>query len=107
MQSVCGAADRGRTGTIGEDRGILSPLRLPIPPQRQEFIVVFHYIITAKTCQAINGFFAKNKIFGVYSPYIAPISIGSHLPFPVVCGVIFSNCRRLRSLKTLRVPRRL
>ena len=29
-----GAAGRGRTGTIGEDRGILSPLRLPIPPQR-------------------------------------------------------------------------
>ena len=32
--SYCGAAGRGRTGTIGEDRGILSPLRLPIPPQR-------------------------------------------------------------------------
>ena len=30
MQSVCGAADRGRTGTIGEDRGILSPFSLTI-----------------------------------------------------------------------------
>ena len=29
-----GAGDRGRTGTIGEDRGILSPVRLPIPPHR-------------------------------------------------------------------------
>ena len=31
-----GAGDRGRTGTIGKDRGILSPVRLPIPPHRQE-----------------------------------------------------------------------
>ena len=29
-----GAGDRGRTGTIGKDRGILSPVRLPIPPLR-------------------------------------------------------------------------
>ena len=29
-----GAGDRGRTGTIGKDRGILSPVRLPIPPFR-------------------------------------------------------------------------
>ena len=29
-----GAEDRGRTGTIGKDRGILSPVRLPIPPLR-------------------------------------------------------------------------
>ena len=31
-----GAGDRGRTGTIGEDRGILSPVRLPIPPHRRQ-----------------------------------------------------------------------
>ena len=30
-----GAGDRGRTGTIGKDRGILSPVRLPIPPPRR------------------------------------------------------------------------
>ncbi len=29
-----GAEDRGRTGTIGKDRRILSPVRLPIPPLR-------------------------------------------------------------------------
>ncbi len=29
-----GAGDRGRTGTIGKDRRILSPVRLPIPPLR-------------------------------------------------------------------------
>ena len=30
-----GAGDRGRTGTIGKDRRILSPVRLPIPPFRR------------------------------------------------------------------------
>ena len=34
--TLIGAGDRGRTGTIGEDRGILSPVRLPIPPHRQK-----------------------------------------------------------------------
>ena len=33
-QSYDGAGDRGRTGTIGKDRRILSPVRLPIPPLR-------------------------------------------------------------------------
>ena len=33
-----GAGDRGRTGTIGKDRGILSPVRLPIPPPRQNWL---------------------------------------------------------------------
>ena len=33
---LVGAGDRGRTDTIGEDRGILSPVRLPIPPLRQK-----------------------------------------------------------------------
>ena len=33
-----GAGDRGRTGTIGKDRRILSPVRLPIPPLRQNII---------------------------------------------------------------------
>ncbi len=30
-----GAEDRGRTGTVGKDHGILSPACLPIPPLRQ------------------------------------------------------------------------
>ncbi len=34
-----GAADRNRTGTPVAQRGILSPLRLPIPPQRHETFV--------------------------------------------------------------------
>ena len=34
--SIIGAGDRGRTGTIGKDRRILSPVRLPIPPLRQK-----------------------------------------------------------------------
>ena len=33
---LLGAGDRGRTGTIGKDRRILSPVRLPIPPLRQK-----------------------------------------------------------------------
>ena len=32
-----GAGDRGRTGTIGKDRRILSPVRLPIPPLRRTY----------------------------------------------------------------------
>ena len=46
--SYCGAAGRGRTGTIGEDRGILSPLRLPIPPQRHitlDIIPLYNVIV--------------------------------------------------------------
>ena len=35
IQPFDGAGDRGRTGTIGKDRRILSPVRLPIPPLRQ------------------------------------------------------------------------
>ena len=35
INKVIGAGDRGRTGTIGKDRRILSPVRLPIPPLRQ------------------------------------------------------------------------
>ena len=31
-----GAGNRGRTGTIGKDRRILSPVRLPIPPLRHK-----------------------------------------------------------------------
>ena len=34
---LIGAEDRGRTGTIGKDHGILSPACLPIPPLRQAF----------------------------------------------------------------------
>ena len=33
-KAIDGAGDRGRTGTIGKDRRILSPVRLPIPPLR-------------------------------------------------------------------------
>ncbi len=32
---IHGAGNRGRTGTIDKDRGILSPVRLPIPPPRR------------------------------------------------------------------------
>ena len=34
-----GAGDRGRTGTIGKDRGILSPVRLPVPPLRHSIFL--------------------------------------------------------------------
>ena len=33
-----GAGDRARTGTIGKNRRILSPVRLPIPPLRQHWL---------------------------------------------------------------------
>ena len=33
---LLGAGDRNRTGTVFEDRRILSPVRLPVPPLRQE-----------------------------------------------------------------------
>ena len=33
-----GAEDRNRTGTNLTIRGILSPLRLPVPPPRQVYI---------------------------------------------------------------------
>ena len=32
-----GAEDRNRTGTVVSNRGILSPVRLPVPPPRQIF----------------------------------------------------------------------
>ena len=32
-----GAEDRNRTGTVVSNRGILSPVRLPVPPPRQEY----------------------------------------------------------------------
>ena len=35
-ESSCGAEDRNRTGTNLTIRGILSPLRLPVPPPRQK-----------------------------------------------------------------------
>ena len=35
---LVGAEDRNRTGTILTNRGILSPLRLPVPPPRHENI---------------------------------------------------------------------
>ena len=35
---LLGAANRDRTGTVYYHRGILSPLRLPIPPQRQALL---------------------------------------------------------------------
>ena len=34
IKFISGAGDRGRTGTVCEDRRILSPVRLPIPPLR-------------------------------------------------------------------------
>ena len=35
IHTLIGAEDRNRTGTIFEDRRILSPVRLPVPPPRQ------------------------------------------------------------------------
>ena len=35
MPRSSGAEDRNRTGTVVSNRGILSPLRLPVPPPRQ------------------------------------------------------------------------
>ncbi len=37
--SLDGARGRGRTGTRGKPRGILSPVRLPIPPPGHEFFL--------------------------------------------------------------------
>ena len=37
---ITGAEDRNRTGTIFEDRRILSPVRLPVPPLRHILILV-------------------------------------------------------------------
>ncbi len=36
--TTLGAGDRNRTGTRLNSRGILSPLRLPIPPPRQKYL---------------------------------------------------------------------
>lgn len=33
-----GAEDRNRTGTVVSNRGILSPVRLPVPPPRQQLM---------------------------------------------------------------------
>ena len=35
---VIGAEDRNRTGTVITNRGILSPVRLPVPPPRQQLM---------------------------------------------------------------------
>jgi hypothetical protein len=47
---VGGAWDRHRTGTEGDPRGILSPLRLPIPPPRRHpFIIGIYRHVNRKT----------------------------------------------------------
>ena len=51
---IYGAADRNRTGTGVAPRGILSPLRLPIPPQRRVATVYEENIIET------NRFVKKN-----------------------------------------------
>ncbi len=38
--AITGAEDRNRTGTIVEDRRILSPVRLPVPPLRHILILL-------------------------------------------------------------------
>ena len=43
-----GAGDRGRTGTIGKDRRILSPVRLPIPPLRRTLILSAFVILAPR-----------------------------------------------------------
>ena len=35
IDTIGGAEDRNRTGTVVSNRRILSPLRLPVPPPRQ------------------------------------------------------------------------
>ncbi len=35
---IFGAEDRNRTGTVVSNRGILSPVRLPVPPPRQQLM---------------------------------------------------------------------
>ena len=37
IDTIGGAEDRNRTGTVVSNRRILSPLRLPVPPPRQQF----------------------------------------------------------------------
>ena len=47
---VIGAEDRNRTGTVITNRGILSPVRLPVPPprhysllcSRREHLICYH-----------------------------------------------------------------
>ncbi len=43
-----GAEDRNRTGTIFEDRRILSPVRLPVPPLRHILMLVPGQIFYSK-----------------------------------------------------------
>ena len=38
---VIGAEDRNRTGTVITNRGILSPVRLPVPPPRHYSLLFF------------------------------------------------------------------
>jgi hypothetical protein len=48
------AEDRNRTGTVVTYRRILSPVRLPVPPPRQNKILPLSYSI--KTMEAATGF---------------------------------------------------
>ena len=38
IDTIGGAEDRNRTGTVVSNRGILSPVRLPVPPPRQQLM---------------------------------------------------------------------
>ena len=38
IDTIGGAEDRNRTGTVISNRRILSPLRLPVPPPRQQLM---------------------------------------------------------------------
>ena len=42
-------------------RGILSPLRLPIPPHRHEYHIVFNFITKQNFCQPFADKFYLNK----------------------------------------------
>ena len=50
---VIGAEDRNRTGTVITNRGILSPVRLPVPPprhysllcSRREHLICYHIVL--------------------------------------------------------------
>ena len=65
-QDRCGAEGRNRTDTSREERGILSPLRLPVPPPRRAAAPRFlkcKYAIKVKKLEAASGIEPLNKGF--------------------------------------------
>ena len=54
FQKNIGAGDRGRTGTLGKERRILSPVRLPIPPLRHIQIICSTNIFLKKMAPGVG-----------------------------------------------------